>query len=163
MYLGLSPNATRCLFYPFLGSPHGASQSVPLGVLSGRPFPWLDYNNHIQIRLPLPPTSNSAYPNNPKIGRRFLSSEGKAWKDLAAWKMKATREKFERCSITIRLFFPDKRRRDIGNFIKLPIDALMDAGVIVDDNWVVNPELHVYGELDKGDPRVEIEVEPAPL
>lgn len=70
------------------------------------------------------------------------------------------REKGERikgpAQLTITLHEPDKRARDIGNYVKMIADALIGTAY-VDDSQV--DELIVRrGERDRFNPRAEIEI-----
>lgn len=58
--------------------------------------------------------------------------------------------------MTITLYEPDKRQRDIGNYVKMIADALIGTAY-VDDSQV--DELIVRrGERDRFNPRAEVEV-----
>ena len=70
---------------------------------------------------------------------RLLSS-----KDYLAWEREAILEirsnweekRIARCeSITYDFLFPDKRVRDLSNAVEGVNDALVLAGVLVDDKW----------------------------
>lgn len=59
-------------------------------------------------------------------------------------------------SITIRLYFKDKRVRDWDNWHKLSMDSL--TGVIYkDDNQIKSVTIHIM-EADKWNPRIEIDI-----
>lgn len=59
-------------------------------------------------------------------------------------------------SITFRLYWPDRRRSDADNRLKLVKDAL--SGILVkDDCWTCLPQEHIYNELDRDNPRVVVE------
>jgi len=60
------------------------------------------------------------------------------------------------CSVTVYLYFVDKRRRDWDNRHKLSMDA-MEWTVFYDDSQI--EEWHVYKRIDKANPRIEISVE----
>lgn len=55
--------------------------------------------------------------------------------------------RFEHAYIDIEIFFPDNRRRDVGNWqptAKPIVDGCVDAGVLVDDDdkHLTGPDLH---------------------
>ena len=53
---------------------------------------------------------------------------------------------------------PDKRPADLSNKTESIMDLLVDAGLIEDDNWYVIKKLVLsFGEVDKENPRCEIE------
>lgn len=61
-------------------------------------------------------------------------------------------------ALTVTLYEPDKRRRDIGNYTKLIADALTRVA-FVDDSQIDELRL-TRGRLDRVNPRAEIEVRP---
>jgi crossover junction endodeoxyribonuclease RusA len=66
-----------------------------------------------------------------------------------------------RVGVTMELYPPDRRKRDIDNYCKGPLDALTHAGVWEDDEQI--DELHIYKrEADPKDPRIEITITPTP-
>ncbi|MFD2334646.1 RusA family crossover junction endodeoxyribonuclease [Cohnella sp. GCM10020058] len=94
---------------------------------------------------------------------RVLSDEAKAWeKDIIyharAWKGRTGWSEQEKKTI-VRLWFfwPDQRRRDTHNTLKLLLDGLVKAGIYTDDKLAL-PQVMDY-EIDRHRPRVEIEFE----
>lgn len=59
------------------------------------------------------------------------------------------------CSVTLRIFWPDRRRRDLDNGVKSVLDGL-NGVAFADDSQVA--ELHVFRGLDRARPRVEVEL-----
>lgn len=53
-------------------------------------------------------------------------------------------------------FFLDRKRKDPNNFIKVPFDALTEAGVYLDDDIALPLAPRVY--IDAKNPRIEIEI-----
>lgn len=67
---------------------------------------------------------------------------------------------FHRAKVTIRIFFPVKRRRDERNYdCKWLIDGLVVAKIIEDDNIDVIGRPDIIPDYDKDNPRVEIEIQ----
>ncbi|NJK32104.1 MAG: RusA family crossover junction endodeoxyribonuclease [Deltaproteobacteria bacterium] len=101
-------------------------------------------DERIVIVLPFPPSSNSAYPSG-KNGRRFMSKAGAAWK-LAAYPMATSSLGDwlapECIMMSFWLAFPDKRKRDLNNYVKLPQDLVCEAWGI-DDNHFMIPEIRM--------------------
>jgi len=93
----------------------------------------------------LPATINNAYPTG-KSGRRYLSEEGRAWKDELAWSFKSRKPSKKDFIVEIFLEFGDNRKRDIDNGLKLILDAL--SGIIWEDDKQVR-EVHLYREYKK--------------
>ena len=54
------------------------------------------------------------------------------------------------------------KRRDSDNQLSSILDTLVDAGIIEDDNWKVIPVKLILDDYDKGNPRVELEIEEIP-
>ena len=116
----------------------------------------------ISLTLPFPPSVNAAYRavRNPKTGgvrnvksralREFEREAGKA--ATAAGAKRGSVPEGAALSLTLLMFVPDRRKRDIDNLCKASIDALKHA-LGFDDSRVA--ELHVYKRTDKGFPRCE--------
>jgi len=58
----------------------------------------------------------------------------------------------------IKIYFPDNRRADLTNKAESIMDALVDAGVLQDDDWHVVSVLHLVGDYDKENPRAEVSI-----
>lgn len=68
-------------------------------------------------------------------------------------------------SLTYRIFLPNNRKADISNIgsivDKFFSDALVDAGVIPDDNYLHLTHVQFFfGGIDRVDPRVEVTISP---
>lgn len=109
----------------------------------------------MRLTLPWPPSVNHYWRS--VRGRAILSAEGRAYRALAqTWRMLAP-PLAGRLSVRLELHAPDKRRRDLDNALKAPLDALTHAGVYDDDSQIDRLEV-VRGDVDAGNPRVEIEI-----
>ena len=112
------------------------------------------------IRLELstmPPSVNSLWVNKPN--GRYKSKRGKIFENLACDELK----KQFRCKplanslkVRIRLYFKDKRKRDIDNYNKAILDSMTEI-VYEDDSQI--EELNVKKMVGCGFDKVEIEVE----
>lgn len=85
------------------------------------------------------------------------------WTNLVAYLARnhpdRPKEPYPFASVTIRYFFPDRRRRDPDNYCgKFLLDGLTKAGIITDDDFR-HIRLSVSGECDPRSPRTEITVE----
>ncbi len=105
-----------------------------------------------------PLSTQNAYGQRGKI--RYMKEVAKQrkldyWKEAKSqWKKKPL---IGALSISITLFFGDKRCRDWDNFHKLSMDALTKV-VWVDDSQI--KEAHVRIDYDKKNPRIEVEIKP---
>lgn len=95
----------------------------------------------VEITLPYPPSVNHYLSRNQRGGVR-VKPEVKSfyWQVFLACQGKA---KFGgRVAIEVDVWFPDNRKRDLGNLDKCLLDALVNAGVIMDDAWQMLPDVH---------------------
>ncbi len=121
-------------------------------------------NNDIVLYLPWPPTVNAYYKNS-RSGHRYLDKSVRAFRELV---QKAIHEQCpglhldEKLFVDVFLFPPDRRKRDLDNYMKGLLDALTEAELWDDDSQI--DQLHIYrGELVKnGSVCIEIS-EAAPL
>lgn len=94
--------------------------------------------NNIHIfYLPFPPTINSYYSGNRSGSTRYLSKHGREFRDSTIAEVRAqgcTVPLVARLQMTATLYAPDKRTRDLDNYMKALLDALTHAGVWLDDS-----------------------------
>ena len=108
--------------------------------------------------LTIPPSANSQWriANN----RIFKTRLAKDWQEEAAWELKisAKGEKtpFDKIRVTMDVFFPDNRKRDLDNLLKLTGDAIQESGVVRNDADIW--EWNVKKKLDREKPRMEVEI-----
>lgn len=88
----------------------------------------------IFLRLPFPPSVNTLYPST--NGRRFLSKRGKLYVQQVAVCVGRQRAPTGRIAYRMVLCPPDKRRRDLSNFVKAAEDCLTKCGFWGDDSLV---------------------------
>jgi Holliday junction resolvase RusA-like endonuclease len=84
----------------------------------------------VQLFVPIPPSVNNAYTQGRGHGRRVLTAEARAYKADVITQARTAYPHWqpgEHLALTLRLYFKDKRRRDITNTIKLLEDALAEA------------------------------------
>lgn len=104
----------------------------------------------IELLLPWPPSANTYYRN--LGGRTVISKRGRIYKQAVAKGVlmaKANVHLAGRLEVGLLLLPPDNRRRDIDNSIKPAIDALKDAGVMVDDCQIDRLSV-TRGHVEKG-------------
>lgn len=100
------------------------------------------YLKPITLILPYPPSINHYF--GQKGHMRFLTQKAKAFrkevKEEVEYREAANNLSFD-LRLTVKLYPPDKRKRDIDNTLKPLLDALEHADVYTNDVHVV--ELHV--------------------
>ena len=107
------------------------------------------------IILPFPPSVNTLF-GQTKGRQRYKSKQYKNW--LAKCPILTESIKGE-VSIVYNMYLPDKRKRDLSNYIKAPEDYICSMGVIDDDNHNVIKKFEVrYCGIDRENPRIEIEI-----
>jgi crossover junction endodeoxyribonuclease RusA len=123
----------------------------------------------LSITLPVPPSINSQYAT--VNGRRLLSTAGRAykaqvsqqlWVVLAQSPARASlmdRLQSGPLALSIRFFFTSALRRDVDGGLKIAQDALCE-GLGINDNRII--ETHLYKDIDKAHPRIEVSLFPAP-
>ncbi len=117
----------------------------------------------ISLTLPVPPSVNHQYAT--VNGRRLLSSAGRAYKahvgELVWLTMTQSahgsslllRLKTDLLALSIRFYFTSALRRDVDGGLKIAQDALCE-GLGINDNRIV--ETHLYKNVDKANPRIEV-------
>lgn len=103
----------------------------------------------IALEIPFPPSAN-AYIRHSR-GGHFPTAKAKAFRKAVAEIVAAAGviPLASRLQVTLRLFAPTKARRDVDNYVKPTLDALMHAGCFPDDEAI--DELHVVrGPVTKG-------------
>src|SRR3990167_5728022 len=91
--------------------------------------------------------------------RTYLSNSGRALKESYQWQSKSQWKKpilTKAVGIEVRLYFGDKRKRDIDNYHKLSLDSL--TGIVYEDDSQIQ-KMTVEKFYDKENPRIEIEIE----
>jgi crossover junction endodeoxyribonuclease RusA len=112
----------------------------------------------MKCTLPYPPTANLYWRH--ARGRTFLSADAKAFKLAVGLKMRAARA--EPIAGPVRLavsVYRPRKAGDLDNTLKVLCDAL-NGYAWNDDKQIV--EIHARRFDDKDNPRVEVDVEPAP-
>lgn len=88
----------------------------------------------IHVVLDWPPTGNHCY--TVARGRKILATKGRRYRDATIARIieQAQGQSVQgRLRVIILVSPPDRRARDLDNLIKLPLDCLQKAGVIVND------------------------------
>lgn len=86
------------------------------------------------IQLPFPPSTNNLFAT---VSRKRIKSEAyKSWLTAAGWELKAQNPTPIKGAFRFSMvcYPPDRRRRDLDNLAKAPLDLLKTHGVIEDDS-----------------------------
>jgi len=104
----------------------------------------------MELELPMPPSINHYYRSIGR-GRVVVSRAGRDYRKVVCALVLAARVQplgKSLLAVSLKLYVPDRRRRDLDNVLKPVLDALQYAGVYVDDNQIV--ELRISKELRRG-------------
>ncbi|MCC0728444.1 RusA family crossover junction endodeoxyribonuclease [Clostridioides sp. ZZV14-6045] len=117
------------------------------------------------------PISKSNFKISGTNGKPIMPAKGKyskyrEYEELVSWSSvkaistsKYKNTKFnENLATVIKLYFPDKRNRDIHNYPKSICDGIEKSGIIKNDK-LLKPVI-IMDFIDKENPRVEIELYP---
>jgi crossover junction endodeoxyribonuclease RusA len=109
--------------------------------------------------LPHPPTTNKYWRH---VGSKvLLSSAGRQFRQRVVTILSILGFKPMRgpLAVTIDVFPPDRRRRDIDNITKALLDALQHGGAYIDDSQIV--ELHIRKQtVEAPDGKVLVTIQP---
>lgn len=101
---------------------------------------------HYELHLPFPPTDNNYYVKTRQ--GQFISLKGKKFRAEVAAEVESQLSGLARLPLDypvqcdIIVYVPDKRRRDIMNYMKALADAMTQAGVWTDDSLI--DQSHIY-------------------
>lgn len=127
--------------------------------------------SQLELTLPFPPSVNTYWRHVDKgnFVQTLISANGRKFKKLAS---EMARRQFRGMSIAafshpvsvkIRFYPPDKRVRDLDNYLKALLDAITEGGIWVDDRLVHELNLAWGGVRQGGATSVSIrEIEGRP-
>lgn len=111
----------------------------------------------MMLTLPWPPSVNRYWRN--VRGRTLLSKEGRVYRQTVLSALQTRSQCFRgRLAVIIDAFPPDRRRRDLDNLLKGPLDALQAAGLYLDDSQIDRLTIERHGRVQDG--RLEVHVVP---
>lgn len=120
----------------------------------------------LSLTLPFPPSTNNLFMTirAGKRTKRAPSPEAAAYVGAVRRAVEAMGVAPEPLQCDLRVvvaaWFPDRRRRDLDNLLKAPLDGLVKSRFIGDDSMVVDLRIYRAG-YDKANPRLTIWIEPA--
>jgi len=114
----------------------------------------------MEYKLPYPPSVNTYW--RAFRGRMIISRNGRLYRERVAAELKLSdvvKPLMLTCALklTVAVYPPDNRRRDLDNVLKAILDALAYAGVYADDSQV--QEIHIRREYVEAPGRVVVSVE----
>lgn len=120
-----------------------------------------------QIRLIIPgttPSVNHMYKDKWIKGRKYqvLTDEAKAWAEETIIKTRLWRNRTGwrtangKVVVNVWFYFPDMRKRDTHNGLKLLLDCLEHAEIYTNDRYAL-PRIMDW-DVDKDNPRIELEM-----
>lgn len=116
----------------------------------------------IVLDLPFPPSVNHYY-----IRTKFgvaIGAKGKQFRQEAIYLASRQVSKSDHFSadkrlyLSVAVFAPDRRKRDLDNILKAGVDSLTHAGVFADDSQIDHLEV-IRKAVQKNDGRVIITIE----
>lgn len=117
-------------------------------------------NKMLKLHLPIPPSVNSIYANTRYGGKRLTKKAENYIREVRALTNEFIEEqRWQKAEngqwlyVDLVFFFPDRRRRDSHNTLKILLDALQT--LIYEDDMFVMPRIQGV-EYDKENPRVEM-------
>ncbi|MGI9412094.1 MAG: RusA family crossover junction endodeoxyribonuclease [Hyphomicrobiales bacterium] len=92
----------------------------------------------MNLTLPFPPTTNNLFRNVRGKGR-VPTKNYEQWMKRALGELMIQRPARLTGYVSVDLAFgiPDKRRRDLDNLMKAPLDCLVKFGVVEDDSKII--------------------------
>ena len=113
----------------------------------------------ILFELPYPPTVNHYYR---RVGAKTLiSSQGRRYRQRVCEQLiilgLARRPLQGDLAMTLKIYPPDRRRRDIDNVLKSLLDALQHGGLYRDDNQIKRLTIEMLPPARRGRAFVQLE------
>ena|SRR3990167_8738951 len=94
---------------------------------------------------------------NTKSGMSFPSAKYTLWHKDAS-KQLIGQKPINSTKLKVIFYAGDNRKYDLSNKFESIADLLVDNGLLQDDNWEFLNDVHLmFGGVDKGKPRAEIE------
>lgn len=91
------------------------------------------------LNMPYPPSVNTYWRHptkGPLAGRHLISEKGRAYREAVRAMFGGRKPIAGRLVVSIIMYPPDRRKRDVDNILKATLDGLTYAGVWGDDGQV---------------------------
>jgi len=116
-----------------------------------------------KLILSLPPSVNHMYVITKIKGKviKVYNKKANKWYEESLYKIMLFKQRTKwqkvdtKLIVNLNFYYPDNRRRDSHNMLKILLDVFEEAGIYTDDKLAL-PRIMDY-EIDKKEPRVEIE------
>lgn len=119
-------------------------------------------NNEIIIYGSVPSQKNSKQIfRNSRTGAPFITSNQKVkqWQKDAALQLMTVDTHYDgKVAIDYHFYVKDNTRKDLDNMIATINDALVNAGIIIDDRWQYLEIAGARAEIDRNEPRCVLTV-----
>ncbi len=94
----------------------------------------------IKLFLPWPPSVNTYWRSPPGTTPK-ISKQGRHYREAVFWCVRSQHRGIvwtndERLSVLIEAIPPDRRKRDLDNLLKAPLDAIENSGLFSDDSQI---------------------------
>ena len=109
----------------------------------------------IILDLPYPPTINHYY-GRTRSGRVFIKAGGKAYRSQVIALLSNYKGITGKVSMSVDIYPPDRRKRDVDNILKALCDALTHAGIYEDDSQIYKLLITKHEKSDKKGVKVVI-------
>ncbi len=117
--------------------------------------------NELTLTTPFPPSVNTYWRRCKGRAGMFISERGQRFADAVIYEHYSPRVIFsedKRLAVTVKLFPPDRRKRDLDNFNKGLLDALTKARIYADDSQIDELRIIRCEKTKGGKAEVEIKV-----
>ena len=121
-----------------------ANTKVTIESIGGKAAVWVDLPGWVGLSLPWPLSVNHYWSH--VRGRAFISKRGEEYRATVCAIVAARKLKTMTGPLTMIILAtpPDKRRRDLDNLLKVPLDSLQKANLYPDDYQIA--DLHITRE-----------------
>lgn len=102
------------------------------------------------ITLPYPPSINRAWRISKQGGLYLIEKVKRYRQEVAALVFGKTKFENKKLFVSMGMFPPDNRKRDIDNIAKCAIDSLQHANVFNDDSQIYKLYIEKHEKIDCG-------------